>query len=85
MNQIPNFLIERVRLTPNRIAISTDEEEVTFHELNEKVIKLAGRLHNCGVEKGQHVAVLMQNSIEFIVTVYALHYMVLSRFYWIPG
>jgi len=74
MNQIPNFLIERVRLTPNRIAISTDEEEVTFHELNEKVIKLAGRLHNCGVEKGQHVAILMKNSIQFIVTVYALHY-----------
>lgn len=74
MNQIPNFLLERVRLTPNRIAVVTDEEEITFKELHEKVLQLAGRFHSCGIEKGKHVSVLMNNSIEFIMTVYAIHY-----------
>lgn len=74
MNQIPNFLLERVRLTPNRIAVVSEQEEITFKELHERVILLAGRFHSSGIEKGKHVAVLMNNSIEFIVTVYAIHY-----------
>lgn len=74
MNQIPNFLLERVRLSPNRIAVATDTEEITFKELHERVLDFAGRLHNQGIESGNHVSVLMKNSIDFIVTVFALHY-----------
>ncbi len=74
MNQIPNFLLERVRLTPNRIAVVTEHEEITFKELHERVLQLAGRFRSCGIEQGKHVSVLMSNSIEFIVTVYAIHY-----------
>lgn len=74
MNRIPNFLLERVRLTPNRIAVVSNQEDITFKELHERVIQHAGRFHSCGIEKGKHVSVLMNNSIEFIITVYAIHY-----------
>lgn len=74
MNQIPNFLLERVRLTPNRIAIATDGDEITFKDLHDRVINLAYKLHHCGIKDGSHVSVLMNNSVEFIEVVYALHY-----------
>jgi o-succinylbenzoate---CoA ligase len=74
MNQVPNFLLERVRLSPNRIAVATDTEEITFKKLHERVLDFAGRLNYQGIEPGSHVSVLMKNSIEFIVTVFALHY-----------
>ncbi|MEE6452220.1 o-succinylbenzoate--CoA ligase [Gottfriedia acidiceleris] len=74
MNQIPNFLLERVRLTPNRIAIATDEKEITFKDLHDRVINLAYKFHHFGINDGSHVSVLMNNSVEFIEVVYALHY-----------
>ncbi|PGM59428.1 o-succinylbenzoate--CoA ligase [Bacillus sp. AFS053548] len=74
MNQIPNFLLERVRLTPNRIAITTDVEEITFKDLHDRVINLAYKFHHFGIKDGSHVSVLMNNSVEFIEVVYALHY-----------
>ncbi|PET56037.1 o-succinylbenzoate--CoA ligase [Bacillus sp. AFS001701] len=74
MNQIPNFLLERVRLTPNRIAIATDGEEITFKDLHDRVINLAYKFHHFGIKDGSRVSVLMNNSVEFIEVVYALHY-----------
>ncbi|UPM54942.1 o-succinylbenzoate--CoA ligase [Gottfriedia acidiceleris] len=74
MNQIPNFLLERVRLTPNRIAIATDGEEITFKDLHDRVLNLAYKFHHFGINDGSHVSVLMNNSVQFIEVVYALHY-----------
>lgn len=75
MNQIPNFLIERVRLSPDRIAIVTDQEEISFKQLHERVVSFAGKLKGSGIKKRDHVSVLMKNSIDFIIVVHALHYL----------
>ncbi|PEK99575.1 o-succinylbenzoate--CoA ligase [Bacillus sp. AFS017336] len=74
MSQIPNFLHERVRLTPDRVAVATDVEEITFKELHNRVLNLAYKFHQLGIKDESHVSVLMNNSVEFIQVVYALHY-----------
>jgi len=74
METLPNFLVERVRLTPNRIAVvKPNDEQCTFKELYDEVLQFAGRLSSIGIRQGSHVAVLMSNSYEMIVTAHALH------------
>ncbi|WP_423787971.1 AMP-binding protein, partial [Klebsiella pneumoniae] len=61
---MPNWLKQRAFLTPDRIAIMTDERIVTFHELHELTEQKAYSFQQNGVKKGQHAAILMKNSID---------------------
>jgi fatty-acyl-CoA synthase len=46
---------------------------MTYRELNDAVIALAGYLtHRCGVERGDRVMLFMQNSPQFIIGYYAI-------------
>ncbi len=74
MKTTPNWLKQRAFLTPNRIAIETETEKVTFAELHEQVIKKANQLHT-HIEKQQIIAVLMKNSIDMVITIHALWYL----------
>jgi O-succinylbenzoic acid--CoA ligase len=74
METLPNFLVERVRLTPNRVAVvKPNDEQCTFKELYEEVVQHAEKLCSIGIRKGSHVAVLMSNTYEMIVTIHSLH------------
>lgn len=54
---------------PNNIALKEKERAFTYPETNRRVNKLAHSLLSLGLEKGDKVAVLLENSIE-IVEVY---------------
>ncbi|WP_214483756.1 o-succinylbenzoate--CoA ligase [Bacillus sp. SM2101] len=69
---IPNFLLQRAKLTPNRIAVTYHKEQITFLNLHERAITKARKLHSFGVKKDDTVAILMNNSIEFIEIIHAL-------------
>lgn len=69
---IPNWLQQRAFLTPNRMAIKTEYETLTFKELYEKSKIRAYELKAIGIQDGEHVGVLMRNSLDMIVTIHGL-------------
>lgn len=51
---------------PNRTAYIFEGEKITFATYNSRVNKAANALSGLGAEKGQHVAVLGQNSVRYL-------------------
>ncbi|PGE93632.1 o-succinylbenzoate--CoA ligase [Bacillus pseudomycoides] len=74
MEKMPNWLMQRSFLTPERTAIETKEEKITFLELHEKVGSICEHLSYLQIEKGQKVAVLMKNGTQMITVIHALSY-----------
>lgn len=74
METMPNWLMQRAFLTPERIAIETKETSITFRELHEEVVALTEHLSHLQITKGTKVAVLMKNSIEMVTVIHALSY-----------
>ncbi|WP_077619169.1 o-succinylbenzoate--CoA ligase [Bacillus sinesaloumensis] len=72
--EIPNWLKQRAFLTPNRTAIKTVNDEVSFLTLHKNVVKKAKRLSFAGVKQNDVVAILMKNSVEMVEVIHALKY-----------
>ncbi|MEH7238903.1 o-succinylbenzoate--CoA ligase [Bacillus sp. JJ1562] len=72
--EIPNWLKQRAFLTPNRIAIKTENEEISFLSLHKNVSKKTNQLTFAGVQKGDVVSILMKNSVEMVEVIHALKY-----------
>lgn len=71
---MPNWLQKRADLTPNRIALSHNGQQLTFSELNVLSILTAKRLSSLGIKKGDHIALLLQNGIHSVEIIHALEY-----------
>jgi O-succinylbenzoic acid--CoA ligase len=71
--KMPNPLIKRVFLTPNRPAIKFQEREYTFRELYDLSYQTAGRLQEKGVTNGQFIAVLLRNHVDTVAALFSLH------------
>ena len=69
---IPNFLRKRAQLSPNKVAIETDTEQITFLQLLQSSENLAKKLASFSLEKGDVVSVFMSNSIELVEIIFAL-------------
>jgi O-succinylbenzoic acid--CoA ligase len=69
---VPNFLLKRASLTPNRIAIETEQEKLTFAQLNDRSLSIASRLSAKGVRAGDAISVYMKNSMEMVILLFAL-------------
>ncbi|MCP8967584.1 o-succinylbenzoate--CoA ligase [Ectobacillus ponti] len=74
MEIMPNWLRQRAFLTPDRIALETETERLTFGELHERAANLAGGMRAAGATKERHTALLMDNSVEMVVALHALTY-----------
>ena len=61
------------RQTPDRVAIidSTTEQQINFRDLDKRVRQLANTLLSLGLQKGDRVAALSQNSIEYVTIYFA--------------
>ena len=74
MQGIAYWIEKRAYLHPDRIAVITEEEEMTYKQLHEYVSKVAAYLI-CdikNVKKGERIAILSQNSLEYIVLLFAI-------------
>ncbi|WP_096152848.1 MULTISPECIES: o-succinylbenzoate--CoA ligase [Bacillus] len=69
---IPNFLRKRAELSPNKIAIETDSEKITFLKLLRKSENLARKMASLSIKKGDIVSVFMSNSIAQVEVIFAL-------------
>ena len=59
---------EQAQRTPDAVAVVFEDEQLTYRELNESANELASRLAERGIGKGSYVPVLMERSIELVVS-----------------
>ncbi len=70
---ISEYLREWSQMTPERIALSFYGRDITYQELNERVDQFAWGLVNLGVQKGDRVALYMENCPQFVISYFAIH------------
>ncbi|WP_335871363.1 o-succinylbenzoate--CoA ligase [Bacillus sp. 2205SS5-2] len=69
---IPNLLLQRAHLTPDRIGLFGIEKNYTFQELFAQSLIVAGRLRRLGVKSGDHVGVLSSNDEKMVILLHSL-------------
>ena len=69
---IPQFLVQRAFLTPERIALSFEGEKWTFKELYDIADLYAQRLTGLGVTEGHVIGINMKNRPEMVFVIHAL-------------
>ncbi|MFT4512179.1 MAG: natural product biosynthesis luciferase-like monooxygenase protein [Planctomycetota bacterium] len=62
---------QQAKRTPTRIALRLDSAEVTYLELQQRVVQLAGWLRGVGVDRGDHVGICTSRGIDMVVAVLA--------------
>lgn len=70
--KMPNFLVKRAFLTPERTAIFFQNEKITFQELFKRSCQTAGQLQSQGCRKDQFVGVLLKSNLETVIILFAL-------------
>jgi tyrocidine synthetase-3 len=63
---------EQVQRTPWQVAVICGEEEITYHELNVRANSVAQRLREMGVMPDSIVGILVERSIEMVVSTLAV-------------
>ena len=69
---IGKLLRETAARYPDRPALKTRAEELSYRQLDEAVDTASRRLLYCGIKKGDHVGILCETQLEEIVVYYAL-------------
>ncbi|WP_440446435.1 o-succinylbenzoate--CoA ligase [Neobacillus bataviensis] len=73
MNErMPNFLKKRMFLTPDRTAVYFEDQTISFKELYDRSLKVAGQLQGLGVQQDQFIGVLLKNHLDTVVILFAL-------------
>lgn len=68
------ILRESAKKNPDKVAIIVGETKLTYGQVHAYAQKLAGSLKKLGVERGQHVALMLPNVPQFTIAYYAVHY-----------
>ncbi|MGL4589600.1 MAG: amino acid adenylation domain-containing protein, partial [Mycoplasmatales bacterium] len=63
---------EQVEKTPNNIAVEFEDEQLTYKELNARANKLARKLREVGANVDEPIALIVNRSLEMIVSIYAV-------------
>jgi long-chain acyl-CoA synthetase len=66
---------EGARRFSDKAALIEGDSITTFADLDERARRLAGVLRDAGVQRGQHVALMLPNTPEFAVAYFACHYL----------
>lgn len=73
MKGIAYWIEKRASITPERIAIITEEEQITYKQLFEKIEGASALLkQSFEVQRGDRVAILSQNRLEYLVLFFAI-------------
>jgi long-chain acyl-CoA synthetase len=69
---VHNFLEDSAKRFPNKSAFFANDNWHSYQEINEKGNQLAHYFLETGMKKGDRIALLIENSIEYVVTYYAI-------------
>jgi acyl-CoA synthetase (AMP-forming)/AMP-acid ligase II len=67
---LPDILRDRARANPARVAFICGDRRLTFAELDRRVDRVARALRAAGLARGDRVAILDKNSIEYVEQLY---------------
>ena len=67
-----DWLSARAQNKGRSLALIIQEKQWTYAELNRAVTEYAALLHSLGVQRGQHIGILMPNSFQYVCTIHAL-------------
>lgn len=65
-------LDQQTECTPDAVALSCNDDELTFGELSSRSIVLAQRMRAQGVRRGTRVGVLRGRDLELVITMFAI-------------
>lgn len=65
------WITDRGRVTPDRVAIDAPDGCVTYRELDERSARLAGRMRDAGIRRGDRIASLSCNNADQVVAFFA--------------
>lgn len=66
----PNWLSQRAQLSGERMALSFQDQEWTFAEMNDKALEVAGKLTALSVKENARVAILAKSRPESVFVMY---------------
>jgi len=69
---LQNFLEESVERFPGKVALIHRGERVTYREINDRANRVAVLLHAQGIERGDRVAIFLDNSVESVVSLFGV-------------
>jgi long-chain acyl-CoA synthetase len=72
MTLVHHFLERSARLYPDKVALIHGKVHATYSEINSLADNLASYLISCGVQKGDRVALLIENCLEYVVSYYGI-------------
>ena len=72
MKFVHNFLEDSAERFPDKPAFFANDNWHTYEEINSQSNQLAHYLIKIGINKGERIALLIENSIEYVVTYYAI-------------
>jgi O-succinylbenzoic acid--CoA ligase len=67
---IPNWLLQRAYVTPDRIALSFGDEQWTFRQLLEEASEIAQKLRWNGLNEGDRIALLGRSTPEMVFVIH---------------
>ena len=68
---IPNWLIQRAYLTPDKTAFSFENEKWTFAQLKDRAMTIARKLRTNGLNEGNRIALLGPSNAEMVFIIHA--------------
>ncbi|QED49510.1 o-succinylbenzoate--CoA ligase [Cytobacillus dafuensis] len=73
MQGIAYWIEKRAQINPDRIAVISENEQISYKEMDQRVRSVASFLEQkLGMTKGDRIAILSQNSLEYIVLLFAI-------------
>ena len=70
--QVESFLEQSAAHTPSKTALICGNRRITYREVEDQANRLAHSMVNEGIERGDRVAVYLDNSVEAVVAVFAI-------------
>ena len=69
--QVERFLEESAQRFPEKVALVCGDRRVTYRQVDEDANRLARRLAAGGVQRGDRVAIFLENSVDAVVAIFA--------------
>ncbi len=69
---VHQFLERSARLYPDKVVIIHGKVRATYSEINARADSLANFLLSIGVQKGDRIALLMENCVEYVISYYGI-------------
>ena len=69
---VHHFLERNAHLNPDKVAIVHGKVRTTYSEINTRADNLANYLISIGTQKGDRIALLMENCVEYVISYYGI-------------